>query len=466
MAKDRITAVILAGDTFEWTVAAGASRGRLRPVSSGCLDMGPLDANADDAESADSALTLADRLKAEGVSLKGRVTIGVGSDHAILRVVNLPAADEEEISGMVELQIDKFSPFPIETLAISHEVLRRGEDGNLVLIAAVQESVVDEIEETLSTAGLLPGRVDATVMGWWQLISATGNVSEAGWETIVLLSSTSTELIVVSDGVPVSFRVISAASDLDGEQLVSELTNEIDYTLMTLERQHGNIGDCAVSIWHEGDRPSSLVAGLEDARSCEIGTFSLDELPPVTEGLACRSIGKDVACIDMTPAAWRSAEASIQFKKRLLGAVGAVLLVWFLCLGAFFGGLFIQNRQLGVLREREKEWGEAADQVKQMRDRVILIQRYTNQTYSALECLREVCVAKSSSVEFSAYSYRKAEGLKITGTAPLVKQVYDFKKKLDESGFFTETELLGPRWDSKKRKQVFDLEIRMAGGES
>lgn len=466
MAKDRITAVVLAEDTFEWTVAAGASRGRLRPVSSGRLDMVPLDSDADAVEGTEPPPTLAERLKAEGVSLKGKATIGVGSDHAILRVVNLPAADEEEISGMVELQIDKFSPFPIETLAISHEVLRSGEEDNLVLIAAVQESVVDEIEETLSTAGLFPGRVDATVMGWWQLISATGHVSATGWETIILLSDTSTELIVVSDGVPVSFRVISAAADLDGAQLVSELANEVDYTLMTLEREHGNIRECVVSIWHEGDLPTSLVSGLEEARSCEVQTFSLDELPPVTEGLARRSAGKDVACIDMTPAAWRSAEASMQFKKRMLGAVGAVLAVWLLCLGGFFAGLFIESRQLGVLREREKQWGEAADQVKDMRDRVILIQRYTNQTYSALECLRAVCIAKTAGVEFSSYSYRKSEGLKISGTATVPKRVYDFKDKLDETGLFRET-LLGPlRWNEKKRKQVFDLEIRLAGGES
>lgn len=467
MSKDRITSVMLTEDVFEWTVSSGASRGRLRTVNSGCLNLSDREPDPETLEDEAPDASLLSRLKAEGVNLKGRATIGISSDHAMLRVVDLPNADEEEeIRGMVELQVDKFSPFPTETLAISHEVLLREEDKSIVLIAAVQESVVDDIEKTLSPIGIAPARVDATVMGWWRLINDTGHVSSTGWEAIVLLSGTSTELIVASAGIPVSFRVISLSEDAEDEQIVSELANEIDYTLMTLEREYGSIRGCVVSVWHKGDLSDATVSGLENARSCEVRTFSLDELPPVTEGLARRSVGKDSSCIDMTPSAWRSAEASMAFKRRMLGASLGVFFVWVLCIGGLLGGLFVQNRQLDVLRQRKGEWDSAAGRVSEMRERVKLIQRYTNQTYSALECLREVCVAKPSNVDFTLYSYRKNESLKISGTASLVSQVYAFKNKLDQSDLFETTTLVGPRFDSRKRKQVFDVEIRLSGGES
>jgi len=77
-----------------------------------------------------------------------------------------------------------------------------------------------------------------------------------------------------------------------------------------------------------------------------------------------------------------------------------------------------------------------------------------------------VAVAKPDKVDFTLYSYRKNESLKISGTASLVSQVYAFKNKLDQSDLFETTTLVGPRFDSRKRKQVFDVEIRLSGGES
>ena len=54
---------------------------------------------------------LAQTLKAERLSLRGDVTVGFGADDLLLRVVRLPSMDVHELQGMVELQVDKFSPF-------------------------------------------------------------------------------------------------------------------------------------------------------------------------------------------------------------------------------------------------------------------------------------------------------------------------------------------------------------------
>ena len=70
-------------------------------------------------------------------------------------------------------------------------------------------------------------------------------------------------------------------------------------------------------------------------------------------------------------------------------------------------------------------------------------------------------------IDLTSFTYRKGEHVKIVGEAMDVDRVYDFKNKLDDSELFTKTSLQGPRFDKRKRKQVFDIEMTLAGnGES
>ena len=59
----------------------------------------------------------------------------VGSD-ASMRAVALPTLVESEIKGMVDLQVDKFAPFPLEHMVVGLETLEQKEGSTRVLVAA------------------------------------------------------------------------------------------------------------------------------------------------------------------------------------------------------------------------------------------------------------------------------------------------------------------------------------------
>jgi hypothetical protein len=180
-------------------------------------------------------------------------------------------------------------------------------------------------------------------------------------------------------------------------------------------------------------------------------------LAPVTEGLARRAAsGRGV---DLTPNAWRATEASQAFKRRVVHAVVTGVFLWLLMVGAGAGVYLMEQRSLEMLQGQQREWNRQAMEVRDMRRRVVTIQRYTNQMHSALECLREVSASQTPGVELSSFSFRKGDAIRVAGTAPAVNRIYDFKRRLDESDLFEKTDLENVRNDPRKLVELFDLTI-------
>lgn len=467
MAKEKTVGVVPRADELLWTVLSGAAATSGREALSVLPTPGEPAPESSEAETVAAVTppTLAEQLATAGVDLRGPVSVGLDTDRLLLRVVRLPASDPEELAGMIELQVDKLSPFPIETMAVSHEVLKSDADGQTVLVAAVKKTVADELRDRLTQAGLNPVRLDATALAWWHLLREDGKTSATGWEVLLVMARAQTEMIVLHDGVPAAFRPIEVNPGAPVAQTAAALAEEIEYTLMSLELEYGPRGACLLTVWHSGDdEPRDLVAALKSACACEVRAFPLGGLPAVSEGLVRRA-QTEPAGLDLTPAAWRDTASQQQFKRRMVAAFAGVAALWLLLVGGFAGGLAFENYTLKRLEAEKTVIGKEALEVREMRRRVATIQRYTNQTYSALECLRVVSEAKPPGVDLSSFAYRKGEGVKISGTATAVGLVYDMKKRLDETDLFRQkTDLEQVRLDPKRNRQVFDLSLPIPGG--
>lgn len=406
----------------------------------------------------------AEEIRAKCGSLQGEIVLGIGSDQVLLRVIDLPPVEDAELADMAELQVDKFSPFPVETMVVSHEILQRNDDGVRVLIAAVREEVVNYLGDLLAAAGIKPTRVDAAVMGWWHLLHHSGAVAALGRHAALLVDDPAPQLIVADDSVPIAFQSLGSMEIAEGTDLAHEIGGEISYALMSLELERGGAGARTVSAWTTDASPPGLAAALAEEASCEVDEKPLDSLGSASEGLARRAA--DVtSLVDLTPAAWRQAEAVRSFKRRIITATAVVLGVWLACMIALWGGTAYQRSRLAALEALQQQWAEPALEVRDLRRRVVTIERYMDRTYSVLECLREVSRLQPEGVDLTQFSYKKADGVDIAGEAAGVGLVYDFKNALDASNLFGETTLLGPRTDTRKRKEVFEISIPLPGGE-
>ena len=457
MARLQATGLVLQNDGFEWTTLRRV-KDRIEVV--GARRVKP--AAAEGEEEADAAV----RALQESGPLETPVGVGVPSRDVLLRVVRLPAADEEELSGMVALQLDKFSPFPVEQMVSAWEVLRREEKAWTVLIGAARKDAADGLGDRLGKAGVLPARVDAVLLGWWRLLQDRGDVPEQGRHVVVLLEpEAGPEILVFDDGVPVAFRSVGEGEAARGEDFVAETVREVGFTLMSLELDHG-AGAGTIAVWSRGAAPRELAAALREDYDCEVALKSLNDLPPVSEGLARRELEAGSGAFDLTPESWRTREERQRFKRRVLSACAWIAGAWVLAVAVVVGGLYRERSVLARLeRERDRTRGPALE-VREMRRRVYMVDRYMDRSRSALECLRVVSELLPEGVDLTSFTYRKEEQVRVSGEATSVNLIYELKDGLDAANVFPKTTLQGPIHDRRKNKEVFDIEMKLPGGVS
>jgi Tfp pilus assembly protein PilN len=471
MAREQVTGLVVRAEGAEWTVLRGGSGSdRLSVADSGRADFEAPEGAGEPAPGEERSVFpshLGAALKESYTGPRKNVSVCLPTGHVLLRVMSLPSEDDAELAGMVQLQVDKYSPFPVENMVVSHEVLRRSGTTSLVAVAAAERRVVDLLGKALNEAGIEPVRVDVSILARWRLMSDAASAEARGRQVVLLLDGPTPELLVTQDGTPLIMRAVDVAPGADVEAAAAAIVAEVTFTLMSLEVEHGSMPVTLVSVWQRDREPLALaVAGLlEGECGCGSQVASLADLPPVCEGVARRTLDEQGGELDLTPLPWRESEAARLFKGRMIMTACVVLGAWALLSGGGLGAMKVQESRLAKLRTRNQVIRQAAMDVRELRDRVFTLRRYMVRTHSVLECLREISMRQPLGVDLTSFSYRKGEGVKIQGMADSVDVVYAFKKNLDESTLFVGSNLNGPQQDRRLNKWLFDVDIRLPGDE-
>jgi hypothetical protein len=460
MAKELSTAVVLSGDSLEWTTLDGG-KDRRNVLASDRVELGTKP--SDDSQPPASPEEVSLQIKKRVSHLRGRIVAGLPSDKLLIRVVKLPIVPEEELAGMVQLQVDKFSPFAVEDLVVSYEVLEKDNENYLVLIAAAKIDVVDPIGKLLGVAGIFPARVDANVLGWWRMLSDAGQIPKAGRQMVILMAAATPEIVVFQEGIPMAFRSLSERGPLADDEFWAEISGEVSHTLMSFELEHGSVASCSITIWYENQEPSGLRERLVQDCPCSVDAKSLSDIGRVSEGLARRH-GEEHK-LDLTPLSWKAAGKAKLFQKRILLAASLLVAAWLLGVVGLVGGLFYQRDKLVALKAKLELTTKPAKEVADMKRRINIITRYSDTSHSSLECLKEIVGLQPDGVDIESYEYKRSSGtpmVTVNGLASTVALVYDFKNGLDASKLFMKGTIKGPI--ERKGKQGFQVDMRLPGG--
>jgi Tfp pilus assembly protein PilN len=484
MARNPITAIVFREGIAEWTTLRSAKSGyeveehrlaKITPAGT-ALDFAAAETPA--------------AIKRVCGHIKSDLCAGFPSDKTLMRVVDLPTSDPAEMKGMAELQVDKFSPFPVEHMAVALEVLSQKEKTARVLIVAVQREIVETFGKAFGQAGLLPLWIDVEVMGWWFLLKGQGEIPEKGRKVVLLLEKTGTELIVCQDGIPVVFRSLGSGQGLSEEDFFTELADETAYTLTTLEAERGAADGVKLGLWYgavkapskvvvpdaaplkaqppAGGSSAMLAQKLREVCGVEVDSRSLDSLPSLTEGLARRTAAKGDAALNLAPPEWRAQERGRRTKKSLLIASAAFLVVWLAGVSVFVGGLKMQESRRDQLKLSVAVLEKSAAKVKELKDKIASFEQYADRSRSALECLREISALLPQGVELLSFGYKKGASLSLRGECATPEPIYSYVQALQQSPLFTEVKTEGVRskmGQNGVQKSEFSLTASLPGEE-
>jgi hypothetical protein len=96
---------------------------------------------------------------AAAVPAGAQVHLALPCNAAILERMTLPSADRGELSGMVQLQLEKTLPFGVEEVAADFDVIRQGENEATLLSVAANHQQLDQLCEPLRNKALVPDKV-------------------------------------------------------------------------------------------------------------------------------------------------------------------------------------------------------------------------------------------------------------------------------------------------------------------
>lgn len=375
------------------------------------------------------------QLKARCGHLRGSVTLALNASQVLIRVVELPSVDPDELGSMAELQVDKFAPFTTDQMCIGHEVLATEGESSRVLVAAAPREAVDRYGGVLAGAGVFPQQIDVDVLGWLWLMKEKGHLGQTGREALLIADDQGCELVVVQAGQPLVVRTLASAAPSTPEA-AREVADELHYSLTTLETEWGAGPLQAVQVWHGGSVGDEFVRELSAAGVLHVQAYPLASLPPLTEGLARRRRESAGAALDLAPPEWKASLADREKRRRTATIAGSILGVWLLVLGGIFGFYkFEQSREHNIQAE-VKALDQRAVEVRNLQKQVQSLQRYADRSYSALECLREMATLMPPGPELVSFNYTKFKEVNVRGEADSDAPVLEFFRQLQSSKYF------------------------------
>ena len=376
-----------------------------------------------------------------------RVVVALPLSKILAKVFRVPVELRDDLESAVALQMDKLSPFPGEDQAVGCEVLSETESELWVFAAAIPVEVFNELADPMHLARFKVVRTDVAALGWYRSLCGPCQLMRPGRRILLMNPNGEWDLMVLDHGVPVLVRGLGQFSEPAGmirEVTLSVMNAEIEAGIQPLEE---------ILVVSGEDADPTLCEALRERFDLPVTPHLFPSPDGGVEGVALRA--GEGASMDLTPQSWRSQLREQALSKRITTFGIAVASVALLFMGVMFAGPAVYRQMTQQVRKHARQHAVAYKRVSDTRERVKLIQTYTDRTYSPLEVLRKVSEYLPEGVTFSSLTYKRTDSVKIAGVADQPTLVYDFKNEVTGDPLFSSVSLTGP--SASKGKHKFDI---------
>ena len=201
--------VEIAAERVSAAVVAGRSGLRLQAYASEPLPAGAVSArltshNIQDRPAVASALRgIRDRL-GPAPSRVALIIPDLAARVSVVRFERLPAR-RDDLDHLVQWQVRKSTPFPIEDACVTYIPGRVGPDGIEFVVLVARRDVVREYEDVCADAGMQAGLVDIATFSVLNLVLGSSRSMAGDW-LVVHVRPEYTSIAIVRDGDVIFFR--------------------------------------------------------------------------------------------------------------------------------------------------------------------------------------------------------------------------------------------------------------------
>lgn len=348
-----------------------------------------------------------------------------------LRVVQLPAADEQELLSMLEFQLEKLSPLPIGQVVWSVEVLpSKAENMQTAVVCIVARDVVEQFIGDLEQASFLPDRLEVPQLnqiladgvrddGAW-IYMGEGELAEfstvAWWSNGTLqqvqllhLPAPPHEPGTEGETLPGPDDLAAARSRFLRDQLMQiAWAGELEGWLNLPVRWHLVAPESTASQWEPLIREWS-----EDG----VDTSQPMNAPDLARFSADRAL-KGANSANLLPTEF-STKYRQQFIDRLwMGGLGAVIGVYAFGVMIYIAALQVYSFRQTQVEEQVGFLAQTYTNVLQLREQVEVLQDQLNLKYAALDCWKVASELLPEDFTLTWLVLSRGQTLQLQGTAP------------------------------------------------
>ncbi|HEY9723055.1 MAG TPA: type IV pilus assembly protein PilM [Oscillatoriaceae cyanobacterium] len=153
--------------------------------------------------------------------------VAVGGQSTIIRLINLPQMPQTELDSYITYEAERYIPFAIDDVNLSNQIVSEtseaGDDQMDVLLVAAQKTLVQSFIDAAGEAGLSLSCVDVASFAVTRALENTNYVHEDQTTAALLIQGPSTDINIMSQGVPKFNRSVFIGYTYLVENLINSL---------------------------------------------------------------------------------------------------------------------------------------------------------------------------------------------------------------------------------------------------
>lgn len=214
--------------------------------------------------------TLGDALAA--LPADSSIELALPCQSVLIERHKLPSTDSTELADMLQLQLEKTLPYPLEDVSHGFEVLSQSENESTVITFAASRTQLDALCAPLREKGRIPGRITL------QALRVAASCPDAGTILALWPEQEQTACAIISEGKLAWAQPIpgvgpdAVLAELPGLLLSAELEGvPTDFSEIRTAEETGGLADALTRHFGKPVHPLGLLPGAKAA---------LDLLPP------------------------------------------------------------------------------------------------------------------------------------------------------------------------------------------
>ncbi|QTN31817.1 type IV pilus assembly protein PilM [Akkermansiaceae bacterium] len=184
---------------------------------------------------------------------KAKVRYAVSGQAVFTRFVKLPPLQDDNIEQLVTFEAQQHVPFPISEVVWDYELIQGGEDKEVVIVA-IKGDALDEINETVTGAGLSTVEVDVAPMALYNSFRETYGTPDE--PTLIIDVGAKTSNLLYVEGP----RFFTRSVAIGGASITAAIAKEYNISFPDAEHQKITNGLVALGGGHTETMDESLAA--------------------------------------------------------------------------------------------------------------------------------------------------------------------------------------------------------------